>query len=264
MSKPRAATLLLAIVAAGVWMGTWEAGEAVLEGVQAEKPVEMTAKADVPAGVPATRVVHFWTGDETAAQSTEARPAVALGADEGAMVAEVAALQTLARDADLELSPRQWSAFAAATAHVQAVRQAYEATLATATKPEPGRYRLEIPAYPAAGDALRAQLAAELRAQLGETTAAEIVAQLGGALEGHFGGFGVSVQTLEFSTAAGQADSDYQVTRTVKFWNATNGADRLTTRRETLFPGLEDPSGHAWGPFLATLAAAGGPTRVRG
>ena len=111
-----------------------------------------------------------------------------------------------------------------------------------------GRYRLEVPAYPNAGDALRAKFDAELRAHLGENAAAEVVTHLGRALEGHFGGFGVSVQTLELAGG--------ELTRTVRFWNAVEGSERLTTRRETHFPGLEDPDGQAWGALMSVLSAA--------
>lgn len=162
-------------------------------------------------------------------------------------------LQALAPEGTLALTSDQWRALADVTLEFQAIRQAYEATLAQAVALDRGSYRLEIPAYPVAGDALRARFQAELRARLGETAAADIVAQLGGALEGHFAGFGVSTQTLDFIAAG--ADADYQVTRTVRFWNSLGAGERLTVRRETHFPGLEDPSGHTWGPFLSVLAA---------
>lgn len=170
------------------------------------------------------------------------------------LLAEQVALQTLAGDADLPLTPGQWSAFARVTLHHQAIRQAYEATIATVTKTGRGPHRLEIPAYPFAGDALRDRFHAGLRTELGGDAAEEIVARMGSRLEGHFAGFGVSVQTLEFAAEPGAPGTDYQVTRTVQYWNSVEGASRLTTRRETHVPGLEDPTGVSWGPLLSLLA----------
>ncbi len=167
---------------------------------------------------------------------------------------ETIALQRLAAGSELELNAHQWSAFAAATLKVQAIRQAYEASIATATLVSPGRYRVDVPTYAAAGDALRAQFQAELREQLGEANAAEVLAQIGARLEGHFGGFGVSVQSLDIATdPAGGADG--VVTRTTKYWNSVEGREQLTTRRETHFPGREDPTGELWRPFLALVGA---------
>src|SRR5207253_3064148 len=114
-----------------------------------------------------------------------------------------------------------------------AVRQAYEATIARAAVRENGRYRLEIPAYPIAGDALREKLGAELRERLGSAAADEITARMGSAFEGYFAGFGLSVQTLDFTADPAGVDAEYQVTRTVQFWDRNNTSERLTTRRET-------------------------------
>lgn len=161
----------------------------------------------------------------------------------------------MATGADVHLSPEQWSAFAAVTAHHQAIRQAYEASVATPVLTAAGVRRLEIPAYPAAGDTLRAKYFSELGEKLGPAVADHVVARMGAALEGYFAGFGVAVQTLDFTADRDGADADYQVTRTVRFWNSVEARNRLTTRRETHFPGIEDPSGHTWGPFLAVIAA---------
>ena len=262
MTKRRVAPLLLiAILLSG--------GVAIWNRSSAERPrltgstslLSAESAADVAAAPAGSRVVHFWSADEKSVSSAlRPQAPIALGADAAQLVGEVAALQLLAKNTDLDLSPRQWTALASVTLHYQAVRQAYEASIATAAAVGEGRCRLEIPAYAAAGDALRNKFYAELREQLGATSAEEVVGQLGASLEGHFGGFGVSVQTLDFAADAGGVDTNYQVTRTVKYWNSVEGSDRLTTRRETHFPGLEDPSGHTWGPFLSLLAARAAKT----
>jgi hypothetical protein len=153
------------------------------------------------------------------------------------------------------LTEEQWRLFAGVTLHMQAVRQAFEATLALPTLHAGGRYRLDIPAYPDAGSALKARLHYELINAVGPQPAAEIIARLGGLLEAQFGGFGVGVQTLDFTAYAGESEDEYVVTRTVKKWEYANGLERVSTRRETFFPGIEDPTGHTWGPFLSVLAA---------
>lgn len=181
--------------------------------------------------------------------------AATLGLDASASLAEQTALQALAADTDLQLTAQQWVTLAEVTAHFQEVRHAYEATLAVARPLAPGRFRLEVPAYGAAGDALREKLHAELRAQLGAEAAGQITEKLGTALDGYFAGFGVSVQTLDFTADGAPSDAAYEVTRTVQYWNAADGKDRLSTRRETHFPTLEDPAGNVWGPFLALVAA---------
>lgn len=220
-------------------------------GDQKERPTGVAARF-LPPGPQTDQIVYFDSAPAPA-PGRLAAPAATLGAQEAASLAEQAALRLLARDSDLELTARQWTAFAAATAHIQTIRQAFEASLATVKQMPDGRCRMEIPAYATAGDALRGKLTAELIKQLGEETATEILATLGGKLEGYFGGFGVSVQTLDFAVSAGTA-ADFQVTRTVQYWNAVEGGSELRTRRETHFPGLEDPSGDVWQPFLARLA----------
>lgn len=253
MSRRRAfaIALLLGAIAGGAWQiaGPQSRREETVTGPVVESQADIRHEVE---RAETERVVHFWseparevrTGDDVDA------PAREVAANDRALVGEMAALQALAQGSELELAPRQWAALAAATLHIQAVRQAYEATLATVTKSAPGRYRVDVPAYPAAGDALRAKFHAELRAQLGEDATAEVLTHLGRALEGHFAGFGVSVQTLEFAGG--------EVTRTVRFWNAVDGHERLTTRRETHFPALEDPTGELWSPYMARVAAAGG------
>lgn len=177
-----------------------------------------------------------------------------LPADAAALTVEAAELQLLAQGSGLTLDPQQWAALAAVTLDIQAVRLAYEATIATCTVLGPGRYRAEIPVYAAAGDALRARFQAELNDQLGAGAAAEILAQMGARLEGRFGGFGVSVQTLDIAGDPWAASSDWVLTRTAKFWNSVEGENRLTTRCETFMPGREDPSGDHWGPLLSVLS----------
>lgn len=255
MPRPRSAALsLLALIVAGGW-AVWKDAPttvAVAENVAAAGAIAKASHMPVAEA----RTVHFSAEPKVKPMtSVAARPAVTLSADAGVAISEQAMLQAWATEADLDLSPRQAAAIAGAMAHIQAVRQAYEASLATVTQVAPGRYRMEIPAYPAAGDALRAKFHAELQENLGPESAADVITLLGAKLEGHFAGFGVSVQTLEFTAGAG-VESDYRVTRTVQFWNGVEGGDQLTTRRETHFPGLEDPSGHTWGPLLAVLAAS--------
>lgn len=225
---------MLSVRAAYSRAATYTRGEAA--------PTSLPLRADGRA------TVHFAT-------ETAPAPVSKLPADAGALVAEQAALQSMAQGTDLQLTPEQWAGLAAVTLHFQAIRHGYEATIAQATYVQPGAYRLAIPAYPDAGDTLRAKFQAELQEKLGATAAEQITRQLAGRLEGHFAGFGVGAQTLDFLTDAGAADSEYQVTRTVQFWNSVEAKERLTTRRETHFPGIEDPSGHTWGPFLAVLAA---------
>lgn len=181
-----------------------------------------------------------------------------LSPEETALLSEQVAVQLLVKDAALELTPEQWSVFAAVTWHYQTVRQTFEATIATVSAR--AKFRLEIPAYPAAGDALREKFYAELRERLGDDTAQAIAGRAGAALEGYFGGFGVSVQTLDFAPNAGMAGTsgaDYLVTRTAQYWNSTDAREKLTLRRETHFSAQEDPNGDRWGPYLALLATGG-------
>lgn len=251
MPQPR--TILLSLAALGL-AGVAGLGTAKFLRVEAKTessfaPMRTEAATALPDAVAAGEPIVYFAAPPAPAKGT----AEALGAQEAADLAEQAALHLLARGSELELTARQWAAFAAATAHIQTIRQTFEASLATVKPMADGRYRMEIPAYASAGDALRAKLTAELVNQLGEETATEILATLGSKLEDYFGGFGVSVQTLDFAAANGTA-AEMQVTRTVQYWNAIEGGTELRTRRETHFPGLEDPTGDAWQPFLARLA----------
>lgn len=245
-----APSLLVALVITGAVI-CWRSSADRIETAGNEETLQSGTRVTV---VPAARVVEFF---QPVVVPSSARlgpvPAVEASADATAQVAEIVALQLLAQGTEVELGARQWAELAKVTAEVQAVRHAYEASIAVATVREPGRSRIEIPAYAAAGDALRARFYAGLRENLGDTNAAEILARLGARLEGHFAGFGVSVQTLEISGAP----AELAVTRTVQFWNSVEGQDRLTTRRETHFPDREDPSGEQWSALLAAPPAQG-------
>jgi hypothetical protein len=214
----------------------------------------MRAPAKAPSPVKAPRVVAF-LASEPQTRVIASMP-IALAPDAAALTAETIVLQLLAGDSELELNARQWTALATATLKIQAIRQAYEASIANVTPLESGRYRVEIPAYAAAGDALREKFHAELQEQLGAANAAEVMAQIGHRLEGHFAGFGVSVQTLDIALDQ-MGSRDAVITRTVKYWNSIDGQDRLTTRRETHFPGRDDPTGETWRPLLALVGARG-------
>ncbi len=253
MSLRRVTSLgLIAVVIAGAVIG-WRS-EAERSEPVGDAGMRRTAALPTVASIPAGRVVEFFQ-PMPATPSAVTVPVVEASSGVSAHVAEMVALQLLAQGTELELGAQQWAALAAVTAEIQAVRHAYEASIAVATWREPGRGRIEIPAYAAAGDALRARFHAGLREQLGEANAAEILAQIGARLEGHFAGFGVSVQTLEVTGGPGGVPAEWEVTRTVKFWNSVEGHDRLTTRRETHFPGREDPAGDHWGPLLTVLHA---------
>ncbi|ATC62622.1 hypothetical protein CMV30_00795 [Nibricoccus aquaticus] len=143
------------------------------------------------------------------------------------------------------------------TLTTQAVRHAYEAEIAVAAVSEDGRGRLEIPEYVDAGAALRTEFYAALLKELGESAAMEVVRKLSERLEGRFAGFGAAVQTLDFSAgdvidAVSGTEIEGSVTRTVVFWNES---DATRTRRETIFPQLEDPEGAQWGALLARVEA---------
>src|SRR5688572_15549962 len=120
-----------------------------------------------------------------------------LSIDASATLAEQVALQLLGNETTLALRAEQWADFASVALNTQAIRHAYEASIAQVSSLEPGRYRLEIPAYPEAGDALRARFYADLHGKLGGPTADRIYAEMGHSLEAHFSGFGSGGQTLE-------------------------------------------------------------------
>lgn len=247
MLKRRATPLLLiALVGVGGWTLWRQAGSEP----HSTTPVLAARWEKRPKpGAPLPRIVEFLTPERYAAAATKA-PAV-LSPDAAALTNETIALQLLAADTELELNARQWTALATATLKIQAIRQAYEASIARITAQAPGQTRMEIPTYAVAGDALREEFHAELRAQLGEANAAEVLAQLGRKLEGHFGGFGVSVQTIDI--ASDPARGGDVITRTVQYWNSVEGQNRLTTRRETHFPDRDDPTGETWRPLLALI-----------
>ena len=182
--------------------------------------------------------------------SSQAGGQVALSADDSALVAEICELQMMAHGTDLELASRQWLALADVTSRIQTIRQTFEAGIATATLIAPGHVHVEIPGYASAGTALRTKFYSQLGDELGDGVAAEVIEKLGPRLEGYFGAFGVSLQSLEIETSP-QSGSDVEVTRTVTFWNRENGSDQLATRHETHLPAMEDPTGERWGALLA-------------
>lgn len=179
----------------------------------------------------------------------------ALSEDETALLGATCELQMLAEGTELELNGDQWSALAAVTMDIQTIRHTYEAEIATVQAVEPGRYRVEVPVYSQAGDALRSQFHDALRAELGEMKAAEVVEKLGRRLEGHFAGFGVSVQTLDIVARPESGRTGFEVTRTVRYWASEGGDDRLVTRRETHAPDWDVSAGESWDVFLAVVRA---------
>ena len=263
----RARPFALLSLAAALGVASWwriEAGRvARATGLPREGIAAAEAAPAAPSypGVPAgARVVEFLQPERAAASAGLRAAPVDLPADDAALVAETAALQLLARDTQLELNARQWSAFAAVALEFQAVRAAYEAELARSIAPRDGKQRIEIPAYPVAGDRLREKFQAALVEALGAENAAEIRRELGSKLEGYFAGFGVGAQTLEFAGLPART-GDFQVTRTVHYWNSIEGGAALSLRRETCFPALEDPTGATWAPLLERMAhLAGGGT----
>jgi hypothetical protein len=206
------------------------------ESATRREPVKLAPKAAALAVVPVAAPAKL-TGDEAAA------------------VAEMAELQLLAQGTGLVLDSVQWAKLAAVTLDVQTIRQNYEAEIAQTTALAPGRYRVEIPGYVSAGATLRAKFYAALGRELGDAVAADVIEKMGARLEGHFGGFGVSLQTLEVATTS--AGGDVEITRTVNYWNRAEEGERLVTRRETHLPAWEDPSGERWGAMLAVITRSG-------
>lgn len=195
------------------------------------------------------------TGRIQPAAAASAKVPLELSADDTRLVAEMCDLHLLANGTDLVLTSGQWSALAAVVVRMHAVQRTYEAEIATATRIEPGRYRVEIPMYATAGDTLRENFHAELRAELGPAAAGEVLAKIGGRLEARFAGFGVSAQTLEITAGPDGRTGDVRVTRTVTYWNSVDDADRPITRRETHFPVWEDQTGDSWAALLAVVKA---------
>jgi len=209
--------------------------------------------------VAAERVVFF----DTSAVEPSASPGAAgagdkaeaahLSASEATLFTALCDLHLMAAETDLDLTTKQWAAFAAALVQAQAVRHNYEAQIATVRELARGRFRVEIPPYANAGDELRRQFLADLQRGLGKEAADEVVEKLGRKLEGRFAGFGVSVQTIEITRAMGHALSEVQVARTARYWNSVEGGAQATTRQEVLFPDNDDPTGERWGALLALV-----------
>jgi hypothetical protein len=179
----------------------------------------------------------------------------ALSEDETALLGATCELQMLAQGTELELNGDQWSALAAVTMDIQTIRHTYEAEIATVKAVEPGRYRVEVPVYSEAGDALRAQFRDALRAELGDVKATEVVEKMGRRLEGHFAGFGLSVQTLDIVARPESGRTGYVVTRTVRYSAGDENGDRVVTRRETHAPDWDVSAGESWDVFLAVVRA---------
>jgi len=259
VSKSRQLPLLL-IVALGV-VG--------LLGVALRTKTAPTAAPTLPAAgisapVPTDRIVAFETSDAgapstaVATGASQPQPPVELPASEATQFSTLIELQLAASEMnlDLDLTTKQWQAFAAAVVQAQAVRHNYEATIATAKEIGPGRYRIDIPAYAAAGDELRRELRAELERGLGQDAAAQVAQAFGSRFEGSFAGFGVSAQTLEITGDPAAAPAKVEILRTVRYWNSLDGREKLTTRREVHFPSDEDPSGERWNALLALVPTA--------
>lgn len=209
--------------------------------------------------VPADRVVYFETTSESSATEASApaeRRIEELSAPESVLFTTLCDLHLLAGEPELDLTTKQWSRLAEIVVQTQAVRHHYEATIAVATETASGRYRLEIPAYAAAGDELRRQFLAELERGLGKEAAAEVSTKLGRQLEGRFAGFGVGTQTLEITGHPATQPTDVQVARTARYWNSIDGHERMTTRRDVTFPASEDPTGENWSALLALVSKA--------
>lgn len=234
----------------------------VFLGCRSVTPRTSASSSRVASVVPADRIVHFETNEESSAapvlvaEANAPRVVAELPASESLQFATLCDLQLMASEAELDLTAKQWSAFAAAVVQMQAVRHHYEAQIATVHELAPNRYRLDIPAYASAGDELRRQFVSELESALGREAATEVMDKLGRKLESRFAGFGVGTQTLEITGDPTRAPNDVQVARTAKFWNSIDGADWVTTRKEVHFPGAEDPTGENWNAFLALLPSA--------
>lgn len=173
--------------------------------------------------------------------------------DQPSVLAEVIQLQQLAANTALALTPEQWLALGAVAVHTQNLRHRHEASIASVGRLNVHSYALDIPPYPEMGAWLKASFESSVEAALGKDVAKVTLLALSPALTAHFGGFGVSQQTLEFARPSRLDPNDYQVTRTVTFWQGSATEGRAVTRRETFLPGLEDPAGTSWGPLLQVL-----------
>ena len=201
------------------------------------------ARRGIESGAPARRVEGI-----AAAQPAE------LNADESALLGETCELQLLARGSGLAIDSKQWSELAAVALDTDAIRQTYEAEIATAVAEAPGKFRVEIPSYASAGEALRAKFYAQLDRVLGTAAAADVADRIGARLEARFGGFGISEQTLEITGDPRTDLADCVVKRTVTYTTQGEQGDRVATRRETFLPAWEDPAGDRWGTLLARAA----------
>jgi hypothetical protein len=190
---------------------------------------------------------------EAIARARTGAPAT-LNGDEAALLAETSELQLLAAGTDLALDSAQWTKLASVALELEAVRQTYEAEIASAVAVAPGKFRVEIPSYAAAGAALRAKFYAELERALGTAVAADVADKIGARLEARFGGFGLSVQTLDIAADSNRGLADCVVTRTVTYAMPDAGGERVMKRQEMFMPAAEDPTGERWGPMLARLA----------
>ncbi len=258
MRNPRAHILFLTtlLVVGGLMVRVWLPPAANLAGLN-HKTVAVRTVALISAPLAKATASVTPADAPVSADNIAAMHPQQLSAEDNLLVAEMCDLQLMAQGTDLALDSSQWSALAAVVLRTEAVRHAFEAQIATSKVIAPGRYRLEIPAYATAGDVLREQFAVELCAQLGEPVAMDVIAKLGDRLEGRFAGFGVGVQTLDIVAPPGGEPNDVQVMQTATYWNSVEGGDRVTTRREIHFPGLEDPTGDTWGALLAMVNAAG-------
>lgn len=208
--------------------------------------------------VPAERIVRFETpgaADEAPVVDADADGRVAeLPASERAQFATLCDLHLMAGETELDLTTKQWAAFAVAVMQAQAVRHHYEAQIASVREIAPGRCRVEIPPYAAAGDELRRQFAADLETAVGHAAATEIMDKLGRKLDDRFAGFGIGTQTLEITGDPTRSPADVQIASTAKFWNSIDGPDWTKTRKEVVFPDAEDPTGETWSALLAIVA----------
>ncbi len=221
------------------------------------------APAHAATVIPADRTVQFESAEEgerapvANVDEPRERRVEQLSATESALFTALCDLHLLAGETELDLTTKQWSRLAEIVVQTQAVRHHYEARIAIAKETAPGRYRLEIPAYAVAGDELRREFLANLESGLGKEGAAEVAEKLGRQLEARFAGFGVSTQTLEITGNPRAQPTEVQVARTAHYWNSVDDNERMTTRRDVIFPASEDPTGENWSALLALVSKAG-------
>lgn len=257
MRKPRANILLLTIVLVlvGLVGRAWIVGKPALAfkaevaGAAGLGRGELTKSKN-------TSAVSVMTA--VAAAGSSAVQVEQLPSDATGLVVAMCDLQLMAAGTDLSLDSDQWAALAAVVVRTQAVRHQYEAEIGGLQVIALGKYRVEIPMYARAGDALRQQFIAEMLSTLGEATANDVLAKMGGRLEASFAGFGVSVQTLDITGNPARDRTEVQIARTASYWSSEEGGDRPATRREIHFPATEDPTGDRWDALLATLGEVGG------